>query len=194
VEAGDRERARLERDLHDGAQQRLAGLALAVRVARSGLVAAGSANEGESSARAALTDAETEVMAAIADVREVAHGIYPAVLADMGLGPAVVALAETGAVVYVVEAMPVERLPMPVEATAYLVIAEAPSRPGAVHARVRGEVVEGRLRVRLVLDGVAGRAVDLTDLEDRVGALEGSLAVTSDDETTVIEMELPCAS
>ena len=127
-------------------------------------------------------------------MREVAHGIYPAVLADMGLGPAVVALAETGAVIYVVEAMPAERLPVAVEATAYLVIAEAPARAGAVHATVGGEVVDGRLRVRLVLDGVAGRDVELTDLEDRVGALDGSLVATQDGDTMVIEVSLPCAS
>jgi len=198
VEAGDRERARLERDLHDGAQQRLAGLALAIRVARSGVVAGGALTQGESSApaptEAALADAETEVRAAIADVREVAHGIYPAVLADMGLGPAVVALAEAGSVIFVVEAMPAERLPVAVEATAYLVIAEMPARAGAVHATVGSEVGDGRLRVRIVVDGVAGRDVELTDLEDRVGALDGSLVATRDGDTMVIEVSLPCAS
>ena len=197
VEAGDRERARLERDLHDGAQQRLAGLALAVRMTRSALPAGGEAVPEPSggAADAALAEAETEVRAAIADLRDVAHGIYPAILADMGLGPAAGSLAEAGHVAIAIEAMPAGRLPVPVEATAYLVLAETPARAGARGGRARGEVVDGRLRVRLALDGVdAQRVVDLTDLEDRVGALDGTLATTRLDDAMVIEVDLPCGS
>ena len=198
VEAGDRERARLERDLHDGAQQRLAGLALAVRMTRSALPAGEAGMAGpsvEPDAAAALEDAEAEVRAAIADLREVAHGIYPAVLADMGLGPAAASLAEAGHVAFVIEAMPAGRLPVPVEATAYLVLAEAPTRAGARQARAHGARVDDRLRVRLALDGIdTGRVLDLTDLEDRVGALDGTLTTTTVDDAMVIEVELPCVS
>ena len=197
VEAGDRERARLEHDLHDGAQQRLAGLALAVRVTRSALLPGGAELAGQTPgpAAAALAEAETEVRAAIADLRDVAHGIYPAVLADMGLGPAAASLAEHGHFAVAIEAMPADRLPVPVEATAYLVLAETPARVGARKARARGEVVDGRLRVRLILDGIEpDRVVDLTDLEDRVGALEGSMTTSMMDLAMVIEVDLPCGS
>ena len=198
VDAGDRERARLEGDLHDGAQQRLAGLVLAVRVARSGLPAGDARAAGESTtgaAEAALAEVEDEVRAAIADVRDVARGIYPAVLADLGLGPAARSLAEEASVPLVVEAMPAGRLPVAVEASAYLVLAETPERARATGARVRGEVIEGRLRMRLVLDGVdARRAIELTDLEDRIGALDGTLVATRLDQTMVIEVDLPCVS
>jgi signal transduction histidine kinase len=135
------------------------------------------------------------VRAAIAGLRDVAHGIYPAVLADLGLAPAVASLAEEGPAVFVVEAMPPGRLPVAVEATAYLVVAEAPVRTAAQHVRVRGEVADGRLRLRLVLDGVdAERVVDLTDLEDRIGALGGTLASSVVDNALVMEVDLPCVS
>ena len=113
----------------------------------------------------------------------------------MGLGPAAASLAEAGHVAIAIEAMPAGRLPVPVEATAYLVLAETPARAGARGGRARGEVVDGRLRVRLALDGVdAQRVVDLTDLEDRVGALDGTLATTRLDDAMVIEVDLPCGS
>ena len=89
VEAGDAERRRLERDLHDGAQQRLVGLSLALRLLRSRL---GSDEDGELAAR--LDEAEAELGEAVAELRELAHGIHPAVLSDEGLAAAIEALAE----------------------------------------------------------------------------------------------------
>ena len=91
--------------------------------------------------------------------------------------------------------MPAGRLPVPVEATAYLVLAEAPARAGARKARAHGARIDDRLRVRLALDGVdTGRLLDLTDLEDRVGALDGTLTTTTVDDAMVIEVDLPCGS
>ena len=155
VEAGDAERKRLERDLHDGAQQRLVGLALSLRLLCSRL------------AIPELERAEAELRLAVEELRELAHGIFPAVLVDEGFAAAV-------------------------ETAAYTVVAA-----GADAARSRlvvgATVTEGVLAVDLETDAIEG--LDTVGLEDRLGALDGRLAVgPGADGRSWIHAELPCAS
>jgi signal transduction histidine kinase len=180
VEAGDTERRRLERDLHDGAQQRLVGLSLALRLLRSRL---GTDAEHELVVR--LEEAEAELGRAVAELRELAHGIHPAVLSDEGLAAAVEALAEEAPVR--IAALPQERFSPAVETAAYLVVAEA-AKAGA--ARVSAERRDGTLVVDVEAEA---EPEGLLDLEDRVGALDGRLGVerlTGD--RVRIRAEIPC--
>jgi signal transduction histidine kinase len=186
VEMGDSERKRLERDLHDGAQQRLVGLALGIRLARSRLT-----RDVDPDVLARLDEAEAELRRATADLRELAHGIFPAVLADEGLGAAVDALAEDGRVEVRVREMPEIRFPLPVETAAYTVIVEAvKAARSAVEIAVRPSGSDLIVDVEAAaLDGI-----DFLELEDRVGALDGRLAVEREDGRTTIRSEVPCAS
>jgi signal transduction histidine kinase len=178
IEAGDAERRRLERDLHDGAQQRLVGLSLALRLLRSQLGA-----DHELVAR--LDEVEAELVLAVAELRELAHGIHPAVLSDEGLAAAVEALAEDAPIR--IAGLPQQRFPVAVETAAYLVVAEA-ARAGA--ARVSAERHDGAL----VVDVEAEEKPEaLVDLEDRVGALDGRLTVERTAGGGVrIRAEIPC--
>jgi signal transduction histidine kinase len=178
IEAGDTERRRLERDLHDGAQQRLVGLSLALRLLRSQL-----GPDHELVAR--LDEVEAELGRAVADLRELAHGIHPSVLSDEGLAAAVEALAEDTPLR--IAAMPQERFRAAVETAAYLVVAEA-AKAGA--ARVSAERQDGAL----VVDVEAEEEPEaLVDLEDRVGALDGRLTVERTADGGVrIRAEIPC--
>ena len=180
VEAGDAERRRLERDLHDGAQQRLVGLSLALRLLRSRL---GSDEDGELVAR--LDEAEAELGKAITELRELAYGIHPAVLSDEGLAAAVEALAEDAPVR--IAGLPEERFSPAVETAAYLVVAQA-VKTGAVR------VSAGRLDGALVVDvEVATEPEGLLELEDRVGALDGRLGLErAADGRVRIRAEIPC--
>ena len=180
VAAGDLERKRLERNLHDGAQQRLVALSLSLRLLRSQLPSD------------ALRQAETELDEAILELRELAHGIFPAVLADAGLAVAVDALAEEGHVGIVVGPLPQGRFPPAIETAAYTVVAEA-ARTASGDIAVRGEERRGTLVVEVETDG--DRGLDVVALEDRLGALEGRLAVEERTNGRVtIRAELPCAS
>jgi signal transduction histidine kinase len=182
IAAGDAERRRLERDLHDGAQQRLVGLSLGLRLLRT---QHGTDEDGRLAAR--LDDAEAELSRAIAELRALAHGIHPAVLSDEGLAAAVEALAEEAPVR--IAALPQERFPAAVETAAYLVVAEA-AKTGAV--RVSVERRNGALVVDVEADA---EPEGLLDLEDRVGALEGRVAVEHVSEGGVrIRAEIPCGS
>jgi signal transduction histidine kinase len=183
VAAGDRERRRLERDLHDGAQQRLVGLALGLRMARSRL-----GPDAAAPVAAGLDEAEVELRGALADLRRLAEGIHPAVLTDDGLGAALEALAEGADSVLDVVAVPDACAPAPIEQAAYLLVAEA-LRGGPVRATARHA---GGL---YVVDLDASRCPErLVDLEDRVGALDGRLTVVpGDDGTCHIRAEIPCA-
>jgi len=183
VAAGDAERRRLERDLHDGAQQRLATLAVSLEVSR-----ARAAREHA----ATLARACAEVRETLAAMRDVAHGLIPAVLADEGLGPAVEAFAETAdAEVWVPDGLPPERLEPPVETTAYEVVCEAVRRAGQTEATIRA-VREAGLLV-LSIDTADPPGDDLVDLDDRIGALGGTLRVERSDGVSHIVAELPCA-
>ena len=182
IEAGDAERRRLERDLHDGAQQRLVGLSLALRLLRSQL---GSDQDHELVAR--LDEAEAELRRAVAELRELAHGIHPAVLSDEGLAAAVEALAEDAQAPLRIAAIPQERFPVGVETAAYLIVDEA-AKAGAV--RVSAERRGGALVVDIEAEA---EPEGLLDLEDRVGALDGRLGVErAADGGVRIRAEIPC--
>ena len=119
VEFGDAERRRVERNLHDGAQQRLVNLSLALGIARSQVPPA------DRQLAAALDEAAAELRLALAELRELARGIHPVILSEAGLGPALASLAERSPVPATVAAAPPERLPARVEETAYYVASEA---------------------------------------------------------------------
>ena len=180
VEAGDAERKRLERDLHDGAQQRLVGLALSLRLLCSRL------------AIPELERAEAELRLAVEELRELAHGIFPAVLVDEGFAAAVEALAEDTRVLVHIEGLPEGRLPAAVETAAYTVVA-AGADAASSRLVVGATVTEGVLAVDLETDAIEG--LDTVGLEDRLGALDGRLAVgPGADGRSWIHAELPCAS
>jgi signal transduction histidine kinase len=185
VESGDAERKRLERNLHDGAQQQLVALSLSLAVVRSRL-------DGRvgPEAVASLAAAEDELRRAVADVREVAHGLFPAVLADEGLAAAVEALAEEAAVPFEIGSLPAGRLAPPVESAAYAVVAEA-ARGADGRLVVDADRADGLLHLHVELGGAVP---DVVALEDRVGALDGRIAVARADGRVRIDVELPCAS
>jgi signal transduction histidine kinase len=189
VQAGDEERRRLERDLHDGAQQRLVTLALNLKLAQQ----SGDPTAQIEAAIQELTEATTEL-------RELARGIHPGVLTDRGLGPAVDALAGRSQVPVEVLAVPEERLSPALESTVYFVVAEALTNVAryaqATHAEVEIERKNGSLTVEVRDDGVGGadpaKGSGLRGLADRVAAVDGRLVVTDDGGTT-IRAEIPCA-
>jgi F0F1-type ATP synthase membrane subunit b/b' len=158
VAAGDAERRRLERDLHDGAQQRLVSVAISLGLA---------APAGD----AELAWAHRELRTAVAELRELAHGIYPAVLGEEGLAAALEALAEGQPRLRLLE-LAEARAPEPVESAAYrIVIGVLRASDGPVDARTACE--DGFLTVE-----TRGTLADVQEIEDRVGALDGTLAVT----------------
>jgi PAS domain S-box-containing protein len=181
VEAGDAERRRLERNLHDGAQQRLVATSLSVRVA------AGRADD-DPALRAMLDRAGEELALALEELRELARGLHPAVLSDHGLRAAIETLADRAPVPVEVDvALDSERLPEPIEAAAYYVVAEALTNMAkharASEARVRVERANGHALVEVADDGVGGAdetgGSGLRGLVDRVEALGGRLTVSS---------------
>jgi signal transduction histidine kinase len=182
VEAGDAERKRLERDLHDGAQQRLMGVSLSLSLVRAQLPAV-----------ALLDEAAVELRSAITELRELAHGIFPAVLADEGLAAAIEALAEEAPVPLRIDGVPERRFPPPVETAAYTVVVEAAraaKRAVNVRARCAGETLALEIE-----SGGFRDSLDVIGLEDRVGALDGRVAVESQPNGRVtIRAELPCES
>jgi signal transduction histidine kinase len=186
VAAGDAERRRLERDLHDGAQQRLLGLSLSLRLLRSQLPAG-----TDAATLARLDDAARELTDATRELRELAHGVFPAVLAQEGLAAAVEALAEDGRVPFAIDGVPEERFPADVETAAYTVIAEA-SRTASDRVAVRAERGDSTLVVEV--ETQAGPP-DPVELEDRVGAVDGRLTVQRNvDGRVTIRAEFPCVS
>jgi signal transduction histidine kinase len=195
VQAGDDERRRLERDLHDGAQQRLLTLALALRRADRQLAA------GESTELAGtLAGASRELRAAIDELRELARGIHPTVLTEAGLGPALRSLGERAGVPVLVEAID-QRFPPTIEATAYFVASEALANvtryAKASSAQLCARCRDGVLTIEVSDDGVGGADPDLGSglrgLQDRVAAAGGRLTVTSPlGAGTVVRADLPC--
>jgi signal transduction histidine kinase len=195
VEAGDAERRRLERNLHDGAQQRLVSVALDLRVIRSIL------DRDPQKAGGLLSSAQDQLGQGLDDLRELARGIHPAVLTDRGLGAALESLAMRAPVPVEITEMPDERLAGPVEAAAYYVVAEAITNVAkyahASHATVSVRRVNGNAMVTVADDGVGGadpgRGTGLRGLADRVAALDGHLDVESTAEHgTRISAEIPC--
>jgi len=180
VEAADAARRRIERDLHDGAQQRLVSLALSLRLLESSL-------EPDSAASRALAVARTELDAALAELRELARGIHPSVLTDRGLEAALAALAGRSTVPVELALDSCGELPSSVQTTAYFVVAEALTN-ASKHAHsdrveVRVAVGGGHAVVEVRDDGSGGvdpaRGSGLSGLADRVSALGGTLEIDS---------------
>jgi signal transduction histidine kinase len=195
VEAGDAERRRLERDLHDGAQQRLVTLSLALGMARDR--AAGADPELGS----LIESASKEAREALTELRELARGIHPAVLTETGLSGAIQALAERSLVATTITAVPDGRFPAAIEATAYFVVSEALANV-AKHAGAHGAQViiqrrPGRLVVEVSDDGAGGARPEggsgLRGLADRVASVGGVLRVDSPPGGgTRLEADIPC--
>ena len=176
VAAGDDERRRLERDLHDGAQQRLVGLSLGLR-----LLEANAARDVYE-----LELAQQELRRAIVDLRDIAHGIYPVVLKDRGLANAWKALAETRQLK--LGRMPTGRFPDVVESTAYLLVARTTaSGPANVSAATEAGAL-------VVTVSTGAGLPDLGDVEDRVRTLDGALDMhQTDHQGTLITLRLPAS-
>jgi PAS domain S-box-containing protein len=181
VEAGDAERRRLERNLHDGAQQRLVALAVQLRLIRAAI-------DGDlPMARGLLDSAITELREALEELRELARGIHPAMLTKYGLERAVAALAVRSPVPVQIAAMPEERLPPPVEVAAYYIMAEAITNvakyAAASHITVTVDQAGDCTRVEVTDDGIGGADLaagsGLRGIADRVEALNGHLQVIS---------------
>src|SRR5262249_38569145 len=173
VSAGDDERRRLERNLHDGAQQRLLSLGLALQLARARL---GPEADG---AAELLAEADAELRAALDELRELARGLHPALLTEQGLGPALRSLAERSPVAVSIAGVPDGRLPAPAEAASYFLVSEALANVAKYARASRVSVSLARVDSRLLIDvdddGVGGadpsRGSGLRGLVDRVQAL-----------------------
>jgi signal transduction histidine kinase len=182
VAASDRERQQLERDLHDGAQQRLVGLMLALRLTRAHL----DPNPNPTPA-AHIAAAEVELARALDDLRDLAAGIHPAVLTDLGLAAAIRALGESAAAPLRVLAVPEPRVSPATETAAYLIVADA-VRLGATTVMITRQI--DRLVIEVDAVAVPER---FTDVADRVGALDGSVEVASRSAGGVhIRAVIPC--
>jgi signal transduction histidine kinase len=181
VESADAARRRIERDLHDGAQQQLVAILLALRVARSRL------DDDPRAAADMLDSATRDLSGAIDELRELARGIHPAILSDRGLGPALEALAARVPLPVEIGGAPSQRLPSSIEAAVYFVVSEALTNVSRyAHAsRVQIEVTSENGEVVAVVadDGIGGadpaKGSGLRGLTDRVAALDGRLEVES---------------
>jgi signal transduction histidine kinase len=186
VETGDAERRRLERNLHDGAQQRLLAVSYDLRLAR-----AGSEGDGDAELSELLASAVDEVGVALEDLRELAHGIYPAVLTEAGLGPALASLADSAPLPVELGEITSERYSPAIETAAYVTAAEAISDAklrSATSVSVGALSAGEELVVTAVDDGVDRGSAPI-HVADRVGALGGSLEV----EATTLRAVIPCA-
>ncbi len=186
IETGDTERRRLERDLHDGAQQQLLALSYDIRLARAQAQADDDRQTGS-----LLTQATDQAQAALSELRELAHGIYPAILAEAGLAAALATLADAAPLPVEIRDAAQGRYPAAVETAAYLLVAEAlqdATGRGASHAAISVVRDGGRL-VATVEDDGSDRTSAMIQLADRVGALDGKLDV----EPRRLRAELPCA-
>jgi signal transduction histidine kinase len=179
--AADAERRRIERDLHDGAQQRMVAVAVTLGIAEQRF------KTDPEAAVKLVAQAREEAQAAVKELRELARGIHPAVLSDHGLGPALEALAARAPVPVDVSGVPDCALAHEIEACAYFVTAEALTNVAkyarASSASVELSVEDDRLRVRVRDDGVGGAdpatGTGLRGLRDRVDALDGDIEVES---------------
>jgi len=181
VAAADESRRRIERDLHDGAQQRLVSIALQL------LAAAANATAGQAELREELTSASSEVTAALDELREISRGIHPAILSEGGLGPALRTLARHCAIPVELDISTSGRFTERIEATGYYVVSEvltnAVKHARATFVRVAVEQLHGTLRLSIRDDGVGGadpaRGSGLIGLYDRVEAMGGTIHIDS---------------
>jgi signal transduction histidine kinase len=197
VTAGDEQRRRIERDLHDGAQQRLVALALELRIAQRQL------GQNDPELERLLGEAVGELQVAVEELRELARGVHPAVLTEEGLGGALESLAARTPLPVRIASAPEERLPAEIEAAAYFVaceaIANAVKHSRASVIRVSAQRANGKLVIEVEDDGVGGAHENggsgLRGLVDRVEAHGGTLRVESEPgRGTRVIGELPCAS
>jgi signal transduction histidine kinase len=196
VEAGDLERRRVERDLHDGAQQRLVTLAMSLRIARARLGA-----DADPEALNMLDELRAELQLAIAELRDLARGIHPAVLAEQGLRNALESLVLRSPLPAQILSCPSDRLPSAIEIGAYYLVAEALTNT-IKHADASAVTIavtkrRGTVEVEVRDDGRGGAAIDtgtgLRGLADRVASLDGHLSVVSPaGRGTCVKAELPC--
>ena len=185
VETADAERRRLERDLHDGAQQRLLALSYDIRLAR-----ADAERDGDARTTAALTGAVASTQAALGELRDIAHGIHPAILTQAGLGPALATLAESAPLPVELRDVTDGRYQASVEIAAYRTVVEAlfdAAQRGATYVAVSASEGGHRLTVEVNDDGAA-RTSGMIRLLDRVGALGGRLDLSP----TLVRAEIPC--
>ncbi|MEU5860041.1 MULTISPECIES: sensor histidine kinase [unclassified Nonomuraea] len=195
VDAFETERRRIERDLHDGAQQRLVALSMTLGMARLDV-------PDDSPMARTLGRAHDEARQALAELRELIRGVHSQVLTDRGLGAAVRDVAGRSPVPVDVDVDGLGRLPAPVEVTAYYVVSEALANvarhSAATRAAVTARTAAGTLAVEVRDDGVGGadpaRGTGLTGLADRLAVVEGRLSVSSPPGgPTLVRVEIPCA-
>ncbi|HET6353488.1 sensor histidine kinase [Streptomyces sp.] len=191
--AADAERQRLERDLHDGAQQRLLGIGLALGALRGRL--------GESTDQVLVDELERELRSAIRELRDLAQGIRPAILTDQGLVPALSALARRAATQVALDVQLRERFSPIIEATAYYMVSEAlqnvVKHAAGAQTCVRAIHEAGRLVIEVSDSGPGGASLKsgtgLSGLADRVDAVGGNFEVRSPlGRGTLLRAELPC--
>jgi signal transduction histidine kinase len=194
LDAADAERRRIERDLHDGAQQRMVAVAMTLGLAEARM------ESDPASAAQLIAQAREEAQLAVKELRELARGIHPALLSERGLGPALEALASRCPVPVEISGVPEDPLCAPVESAAYYITAEALTNVAkyahACTARVQLAVDDDKLRVQISDDGIGGAdptiGTGLRGLHDRVEALDGSLEVESPPGGgTTVSVELP---
>ncbi|MFE7512230.1 sensor histidine kinase [Streptomyces sp. NPDC057540] len=194
VDAFEAERRRIERDLHDGAQQRLVALTMTLGLARLDAPPGGPLAEQ-------LAKAHTEAGQVLTELRELIHGIHPQVLADYGLGPALADAADRSAVPVDADTSGTPRLPGAVESAAYFAGCEALANigkhSGARRARITARHADGVLRLDVEDDGRGGadpsRGSGLTGLADRIAVLDGTLTIMSPPGgPTLLRVEIPC--
>lgn len=196
LEAADAERKRLERDIHDGAQQRLVALGLALRMARDQ-----AATHADEALVKDLDGATSQLKQALSELRDLAQGIHPAVLSRAGIGPALRVLAELSPIPVDIKDVPAARYPESVEAAVYFVVSEAltnaakHSGAGRVEVSVRQQ--DDRLTVDVRDDGLGGAAPGngsgLIGMADRVAVLGGKLEIASPSAAgTLVHAEIPC--
>jgi signal transduction histidine kinase len=181
VQASDAERRRLERNLHDGAQQRLIALSLTLRHAQSRIAA------NPDAARGLLDTAGDELAAALTDLRELANGIHPGVLSERGLADGLTAVAQRAPFPVEIASVPAERLPESVEIATYYLVSEALTNSAKYAQASVASVAVSRVGDRAVIeitdDGIGGadltKGSGLRGLGDRIGALGGRLAIDS---------------
>jgi signal transduction histidine kinase len=194
IDAADAARRRIERDLHDGAQQSLIAASMNLRRARRRII------DEPGATGSLLDDVAAELDRAIDELRELARGIHPAVLTDGGLDPALQGLVRRSPVPALVRRAPAQRFPATVEATAYFIVAEALANAarhaGASCIEVEVSAEDGTLSVEIRDDGVGDAnpaGGGLRGLSDRVATLDGTFAVSSPAGTgTTVRAVLPC--
>lgn len=203
VDSAEAERRRIERDLHDGAQQRLVALAAGLGAARQKLDAPGSPEFDPDAGRRMVAEAHEEAKAALKEIRDLVRGIHPVILEDRGLDAALSAVVARSPVPVTLDVQLTGRLPAAVESTAYFVVTEAltnvAKHANATRAHVAIARASGRLVVEIRDNGQGGadpnRGSGLRGLRDRVEGLGGSLYVISPPGgPTTISVEVPCGS